>query len=109
MSETNTDRVVGLIVDHILASMKQQLSGKVPDAAFGAVRSAAVLAASSAIPPPIRLAINAVPPTAFKVAENVAATGSQNIRDGVQNIKDNIKDSAARGAGTLSGILKGKQ
>jgi len=109
MSETNTDRVVGLIVDRILDSMKQQqLGSKIPDAAFGAARSAAVLAASSAIPPPVRLAINAVPPSAFKVAENVAATGSQNIREGVQNIKDNIKDSAARGAGTVSGLLKGK-
>ena len=108
MSETNTDRIVGLIVDRILDSMKQQLGGKVPDAALGAVRTAAVVAASSVIPPPVRLAINAVPPSAFKVAENVAATGSQNIREGVQNIKDNIKDSAARGAGTVTGLLKGK-
>jgi hypothetical protein len=109
MSETNTDRVVGLIVDRILASMKQQqLGGKIPDAAFDAMRTAAVLAASSAIPPPVRLAVNAVPPSAFKVAENVAATGSQNIRDGVQNIKDNIKDSVAGKVETVTGFLKGK-
>jgi hypothetical protein len=110
MSETNTDRVVGLIVDRILDSMKQQqLGGKIPDAAFDAVRTTAVLAASTAIPPPIRLAINAVPSSAFKAAENVAATGSQNIRDGVQNIRDNIKDSVAGRVETVTGLLKGKQ
>ena len=108
MSETNTDRVVRLIVDHILDSMRRQLDGKVPDAALGAVRTAAVLAASSAIPPPVRLAINAVPPSAFKVAENVTATGSQNIREGVQNIKGNITDTAARKVETVAGLLKGK-
>jgi len=97
MTETNTDRVVGLIVDRILDSMKQQLDGKVPDAAFGAVRSAAVLAASSAVPPPIRLAINAVPPAVFKAAENATTSGVQNIRE-----------TASRGVGTVTGLLKGK-
>ena len=104
MTSSNTDRVVGLIVDSMIDSMRPQLQGKVPDAAVNAMRSAAVLAASSAIPPPIRLAINAVPPTAFHVVENAAASGVQNIREGAQNIKDKTSQKVE----TVKGLLKGK-
>ena len=73
MASTNTDIVVGLIVDGIINSMRTQLDGRVPDAVFDAARSGAVLAASSAIPAPIRLAINAVPTSTLKAAGDVAA------------------------------------
>ena len=75
---TNTDIVVGLIVDGVINSMKSQLDNKVPDAVFDAVRTGAVLAASSAIPAPVRLAINAVPASAIKTAGNVVAKKAAN-------------------------------
>jgi len=39
MTNTNTDIVVGLIVDGVLNSMKAQLDGNVPDAVFDTIRT----------------------------------------------------------------------
>ena len=42
MTDTNTDCLVGLLVDRVIDSMGPQLRGKIPDAAVGIMRSVAV-------------------------------------------------------------------
>ena len=91
MASTNTDYVVGLIVDGVLASMRSQLNGKVPDAVLDTVRSGAILAASSAIPPPVRLAINAVPASTVMAAGNAAANKVRTVKAGAEAVGNLIR------------------
>ena len=91
MASTNTDYVVGLIVDGVLASMKSQLNGKVPDAVLDTVRTGAILAASSAIPPPVRLAINAVPASTVMAAGNAAASKVRTVKAGAEAVGNLIR------------------
>ena len=91
MTSTNTDIVVGLIVDGVLNSMKTQLDGKVPDAVFDTIRTGAVLAASSAIPAPVRLAINAVPASSLVTAGNIAANKVNKVKAGAEAVSGLIR------------------
>ena len=91
MTNTNTDLVVGLVVDSVLDSMRPQLAGKIPDAAFDALRTGAVLAASSAIPPPVRLAINAVPTSTVMAVGNVAANKVRTVATGAEAVGNLIR------------------
>ena len=91
MANTNTDILVGLIVDGVLNSMKSQVDGKVPDAVFDALRTGAVLAASSAIPPPVRLAINAVPASTLVAARDVAAKKVNKVKAGAETVSGLIR------------------
>jgi len=118
MNNSNTDYVVTLIVDSIINSMKSQLEGKVPDTVFDKVRSGAVLTASAAIPFPIQIAINAVPPSAYKVAGNITMSGAKAVagteaasvaKEAAAEGAKAIGAAATRGFRTVTSFLKSRK
>jgi len=118
MADTNIDYVVKLIVDNVISSMESQLDGKVSAAVFDSVRTGAVYTATNAIPFPLRLAINAIPASAYKAAGNAAVSGAKAVAD--TEMASSATDSAVGGAkaigtaasagiGTVTGFFKGKK
>ena len=110
MADTNTDYVVELIVDSIINSMKSQFEGKVPVTAFDTVRSGAVLTASNAIPFPLRLAINAIPKSAYKAAGDAGVSGIKTVTSTeTVSVATNVTVGGAKALGTaVTGFFKGK-
>jgi hypothetical protein len=84
------DLVVETLVDSVINSMKLQSNGKVPPAVLDTMRTAAILAASSAIPAPVRLAINAVPISAVTTAANGIKTAKNDISGGARAIGESV-------------------
>ena len=90
MSNNTVDLVVETLVDNVIHSMKLHSNGKIPPAVLDALRTTAILAASSAIPGPVRLAINAVPVTAVKTTANGIKTAKNDVADGTKLIGETV-------------------
>jgi TM2 domain-containing membrane protein YozV len=70
MADTNTDRIVRLIVDSTIDLARPQLEGRVPAMVINTARSGALVAVKESIPFPARLAMNhAVPASTVQVIE----------------------------------------
>jgi hypothetical protein len=97
MSSNTVDLVVETLVDSVINSMKLQSNGKIPPAVLDTMRTAAILAASSAVPGPVRLAINAVPVSAVKTAAG-----------GIKAVKNDVAGGAKAIGETVTGLIKNK-
>ena len=69
MTDTNTDRLIKLIVDSTINLIKPQLENRVSNDVFETVRFGTVSVIREAIPFPLRMAINGVPASAFQIVE----------------------------------------
>jgi len=126
MANSNIDRIIALVVDTVIETMKSQFEGKVPAATFDAARPVAVRTASSAVPFPLRLAINALPSSVVdaiiekteKTVGTVVAAATKKLADAgtvsattdiTGMVTEVVKTAVSSGIGVAKEFIAGKK